>query len=102
MGPGLEHLPETRFEVIEVLDLLHASSYLWGAASFEHHAHRMAYDEYLAAGYPIASGVVEGPAAVWSTTAWSARVPPNRRGRRVAPAGCAQLSGSDPGSDPCR
>jgi hypothetical protein len=111
---GLEHLPESQFEVIEVLDLLHASSYLWKAANllhppdspqtlpwvkqqlglllegkvntvidalrrqgtdlsahrrqalegicgyFEHHAHRMAYDEYLAAGYPIASGVIEG------------------------------------------
>jgi hypothetical protein len=111
---GLEYLPETRFEVIEVLDLLHASCYVWEAASlfhspgspralqwvkqqlglildgkvntviealrrqgtdlsaqrhqalericgyFEHHAHRMAYDEYLAAGYPIASGVIEG------------------------------------------
>lgn len=111
---GLKHLPESRFEVTEVLDLLHASSYLWQAASlfhppdspqslpwvkqqlglllegkvntviealrrqgtvlsaqrqqalegicgyFEHHAHRMAYDEYLAAGYPIASGVIEG------------------------------------------
>ena len=111
---GCAYLPEDRFEVIEVLDLLHASSYLWQAASlfhppgspqtlpwvkqqlglilhgkvntvidalrrqgtalsahrrqllegicgyFEHHAHRMAYDEYLAAGYPIASGVIEG------------------------------------------
>lgn len=27
---------------------------------FEKHAHRMRYDEYLAAGYPIASGVIEG------------------------------------------
>jgi hypothetical protein len=27
---------------------------------FEHNAHRMAYHEYLAAGYPIASGVIEG------------------------------------------
>ena len=27
---------------------------------FETHSHRMAYDEYLAAGYPIASGVIEG------------------------------------------
>jgi hypothetical protein len=111
---GLKHLPEDRFEVTEVLDLLHASSYLWQAASlfyppgstqsllwvkqqlglllegkvntviealrrqgtdlsaqrqqalegicgyFESHAHRMAYDEYLAAGHPIASGVIEG------------------------------------------
>jgi hypothetical protein len=111
---GLAHLPEERFKITEVLDLLHASSYLWQAASlfyppdspqslpwvkqqmglllegkvntvieslrrqgtvlstqrqqalegicgyFESHAHRMAYDEYLAAGYPIASGVIEG------------------------------------------
>jgi hypothetical protein len=27
---------------------------------FENHSHRMAYHEYLAAGYPIASGVIEG------------------------------------------
>lgn len=27
---------------------------------FEKNAHRMRYDEYLAAGYPIASGVIEG------------------------------------------
>jgi len=27
---------------------------------FEFHIHRMKYDEYLAAGYPIASGVIEG------------------------------------------
>jgi len=27
---------------------------------FETHSHRMAYDEYLSAGYPIASGVIEG------------------------------------------
>jgi hypothetical protein len=27
---------------------------------FETHSHRMAYHEYLAAGYPIASGVIEG------------------------------------------
>ncbi len=27
---------------------------------FEKNSHRMAYDEYLAAGYPIASGVIEG------------------------------------------
>jgi hypothetical protein len=27
---------------------------------FETHSHRMAYDAYLAAGYPIASGVIEG------------------------------------------
>lgn len=111
---GLKHLPEERFEVIEVLDLLHVTSYLWEAAHlfypvasrealawvktavgcvlqgkaltvvedlrergrdlprprlktlericgyFEKNNHRMAYDEYLAAGYPIASGVIEG------------------------------------------
>ncbi|MFV0444175.1 MAG: hypothetical protein ACK5Q5_11455, partial [Planctomycetaceae bacterium] len=27
---------------------------------FETHAERMRYDEYLAAGYPIATGVIEG------------------------------------------
>jgi hypothetical protein len=27
---------------------------------FEKHAHRMRYDQYLAAGYPIATGVIEG------------------------------------------
>ena len=27
---------------------------------FKKHAHRMRYNEYLAAGYPIASGVIEG------------------------------------------
>ena len=27
---------------------------------FQTHSHRMAYDDYLAAGYPIASGVIEG------------------------------------------
>ena len=26
----------------------------------EHNVHRMRYDEYLAAGYPIATGVIEG------------------------------------------
>ena len=30
------------------------------ARYFEKNSHRMAYDEYLAAGYPIASGVIEG------------------------------------------
>jgi hypothetical protein len=111
---GLKHLPEERFEVIEVLDLLHVTSRLWEAAHlfcpvgsaralewmetavggvlrgkalsvvedlrergrdlphprlktlericgyFEKNNHRMAYDEYLAAGYPIASGIIEG------------------------------------------
>lgn len=30
------------------------------ATYFEKNAHRMRYDEYLAAGYPIATGVIEG------------------------------------------
>ena len=29
-------------------------------AFWKHNAHRMKYDEYLAAGYPIATGVIEG------------------------------------------
>lgn len=109
-----QSLPDT--EVVEILDLLHALSYLWKAAHlffakgstdaddfvydrayrilcgevqsvirglrrmgslrklrgkrweklrgicqyFENNQHRMRYDEYLAAGYPVASGVVEG------------------------------------------
>jgi hypothetical protein len=113
---GLEYLPEHRFEVTEILDLLHAVSYVWRAAHlfhpsgsgqafklvekqmqrllkgevekvirslrtmatrrrlsgtnreelericgyFRNNAGRMAYDEYLALGYPIASGVIEG------------------------------------------
>lgn len=113
---GLEYLPEQQFEVTEILDLLHAVSYVWQAAHlfhptgssaalrlvrkqvnrilsgkvenvilslrrmawrrrlsgkrledlericgyFRNNAERMAYDEYLAAGYPIASGVIEG------------------------------------------
>ena len=108
------HLP--REEVVEVLDLLHTTGYLWDAAYlfhaegspeasafvrnrtlrilrgevgyvigglrqmatkrglaaakrktltqicnyFQRNRHRMHYDEYLAAGYPIASGVIEG------------------------------------------
>jgi len=102
-------------EMIDILDILHASSYVWRAAKgfyphrehqeafardrllrilqgeaqgviaglrqmatkrglkgkrleeiatvcgyFEKHADRMRYDEYLAAGYPIATGVIEG------------------------------------------
>jgi hypothetical protein len=102
-------------DIIDILDILHVSSYVWKAAKvfyphweqremfardrllrilqgdvrgvisglrqmatkrglkgdrlkqittvcgyFEKHAHRMCYDEYLAAGYPIASGVIEG------------------------------------------
>jgi len=113
---GLEYLPEQRFEVTEILDLLHAVSYVWRAAHlfhpsgsdpafklvkkqiqrilagevkkvirslrnlstrrglsgtkreelericgyFRNNVERMAYDEYLALGYPIASGVIEG------------------------------------------
>jgi hypothetical protein len=113
---GLTHLPEDRFRVTEILDLLHACGYVWEAAHLFHpagsaqalgyvrrlvlqilqgevnavigalrrkgaraklrgkraeslericgyfktHSHRMAYAEYLAAGYPIASGVIEG------------------------------------------
>lgn len=109
-----KHLPGV--PLIEILDLLHACSYLWDAAHLfhkkktkaaarfakerigrilkgevamvirglrwkgtheklsdkrretlegicgylENNAHRMAYNEYLAAGYPIASGVIEG------------------------------------------
>jgi hypothetical protein len=109
-----EHLPGT--EITEILDLLHATSYLWEAAHllhpkaspeaarfvraqtqrmldghiatviralrrqaashhfkgkrledlqricgyFANNAHRMAYDQYLAHGFPIASGVIEG------------------------------------------
>ncbi len=102
-------------DIIDILDILHTSSYVWKAAKvlyphweqreafardrllrilqgdvrgvigglrqmatkrglkgerlkqittvcgyFEKHAHRMRYNEYLAAGYPIASGVIEG------------------------------------------
>jgi len=102
-------------DIVDILDILHASSYVWKAAKafylhveqreafardrllrilygdvngviaglrqmatkrglkgtrlkqittvcgyFAKHAHRMRYDEYLAAGYPIATGVIEG------------------------------------------
>ncbi len=113
---GLEYLPEQDFEVIEILDLIHAVSYIWKAVHlfhssgsdrafklakkqlrrilsgdvetvirslrrmalrrvlkgkrredlekicnyFRNNAERMAYAEYLAAGYPIASGIIEG------------------------------------------
>lgn len=113
---GLVYLPEEDFQVIEILDLLHAISYVWKAAHLFHpsgsdqafnlvrkqvmrilsgqvqnvilslrrmakrrklskkraeelertcgylrsNAHRMAYDKYLAVGYPISSGVIEG------------------------------------------
>jgi hypothetical protein len=105
----------TKLVVVDVLDIMHVSSYLWKAAKafhapkehqeafvadrllrilhgevsgvvtglrrmasqrelkgpalkevtttcnyFENNAHRMRYDEYLKAGYPIASGVIEG------------------------------------------
>jgi hypothetical protein len=111
---GWEFLPD--LELIEILDLLHAISYLWEAAHlfhpktsraasrfvkeqlqrmlngriatvirslrwqathdqlkgkrrddldricnyFANNSHRMAYDRYLAQGFPIASGVIEG------------------------------------------
>ena len=113
---GLKYLPEKKFQVVEVLDLLHATSYVWKAVHlfysvnsnqakklaqkqierllsgkmesmirsfrmkadrkklshkqkvelekvlgyFINNAERMNYAEYLAAGYPIASGVIEG------------------------------------------
>lgn len=113
---ALEYLPDARFDITEILDLLHAISYVWRAAHlfhpsgsapalklvkkqlqrilhgevqkvirslrrmaissglcaasreelericgyFRNNAGRMAYDQYLAAGYPIASGVIEG------------------------------------------
>lgn len=107
-----ETVPET--DRVEILDIVHVSSYVWRAAKafhhhreqqeafarerllrilegeiksvivglrqmatrrlggagqkeietvcryFMNHAHRMRYDEYLAAGYPIATGVIEG------------------------------------------
>jgi hypothetical protein len=113
----IEHLDETQEAqlVIDILDVIHASIYVWRAAKvfhthkehqeafaherllrilrgevsgvvkglrrmatehdlrgaqlkeittvcnyFENNAHRMRYDEYLQAGYPIASGVIEG------------------------------------------
>jgi hypothetical protein len=113
---GLKYLPENRFEIVEILDLLHAASYVWKATHlfypinseqagklarkqmerllcgqmesmicsfrekadrdklsrkqkielekilgyFMNNAERMNYTEYLAAGYPVASGVIEG------------------------------------------
>ena len=113
---GLGYLPETMFDITEILDLLHAASYVWDAAHlfhprksqeaadfakqrldqilqgkvhsvvrglrwqathhklkgkkqkkcaqictyFKNNAHRMDYQSYLAEGYPIASGVIEG------------------------------------------
>jgi len=113
---GLVHLPVERFEVVEILDLLHAASYVWKAVHlfypnnsvkaaklarkqlsllisgkldqmirsflgkagrdklskkqkydlhkiigyFRSNAERMNYADFLAAGYPIASGIIEG------------------------------------------
>ena len=113
---GLTHLPVEKFEVIEILDLLHAVSYVWKAVHLFHpddsvqsaklarkqvsrlvsgnsalmiqsflrkanhdrlskkkkseldqiigyfrsNAERMDYANFLAAGYPIASGIIEG------------------------------------------
>lgn len=113
---GLVHLPVGKFDVVEILDLLHAASYVWQAVHlfypnnsvkaaklarkqltllvsskldqmiqsflgkanrdklskkqkkdldkiigyFRGNAERMKYSEFLAAGYPIASGVIEG------------------------------------------
>ena len=109
------YLNVSKEDIIDILDILHTSSYVWKAAKvfyshwehreafardrllrilqgdvrgvigglrqmatkrglkgdrlkqittvcgyFEKHAQRMRYDEYLAAGYPIASGVIEG------------------------------------------
>lgn len=113
---GRSCLDEQYVNVVDILDILHVSSYVWSAARafcgkneaavrafarerlltilhgnargvirglrrmatdrrlsgqaakevatacgyFEKNLHRMRYDEYLAAGYPIASGVIEG------------------------------------------
>jgi hypothetical protein len=39
----------------------------------EHNTHRMHYDVYLAAGYPIASGVIEGAwGDRWRLLSWRA------------------------------
>ena len=113
---GLKYLPESKFEVVEILDLLHAASYVWKAVHLFHpvnseqagklvrkqmerllsgelgsmirsfrgkasrdelsrkqrvelekifgyfinNTERMDYAQYLAAGYPIASGIIEG------------------------------------------
>jgi len=113
---GLQYLPQDTEAVTDILDLLHATGYLWKAAHLFHpkgseaarrfakdqirrilhgevnavihalrwqgthhklqgkrletlegicgylrnNAHRMAYDVYLAHGFPIASGVIEG------------------------------------------
>jgi len=113
---GCRYLPVEKFEVVEILDLLHAASYVWKAVHlfypsnslkaaklarkqlslllsgkseqmirsfqgkakrdrlstqqkkdlkkifgyFRGNAERMQYADFLAAGYPIASGVIEG------------------------------------------
>jgi hypothetical protein len=113
---GQKYFPQGKIDVVEILDLIHVSSYVWAAAHllfnkkkdkaeeyvkkqmsrilnneindvikslrnkgkyeklnnkslselekicgyFRNHAHRMAYKDYLAQGYPIASGVIEG------------------------------------------
>ena len=41
---------------------------------FENNQHRMRYDQYLAAGYPIASGVIEALVVTLSKTGWKGRV----------------------------
>jgi hypothetical protein len=48
MGTNQE-LPEKKLEALEKV-----------CGYFENNRHRMAYDQYLAKGYPIASGVIEG------------------------------------------
>ena len=40
---------------------------------FHNNRFRMRYNEYLAAGYPIGSGVAEGTVAIWSRIAWNER-----------------------------
>ena len=113
---GLKHLPQDEFIVTEILDVIHATQYIWKASHvfyakgsgdaenyarqqircllnndvqqvidslheksqqtqlsetgcktletvctyFTNHAHRMRYGDYLAKGFPIASGVIEG------------------------------------------
>ena len=52
---------------------------------FDHHRERIHYDRYLAAGYPIASGVIEGPAATSSRTGWNG---PGCTGLPPAPKPC--------------
>ena len=49
-------------EVTVVLDIIHVVEYVWKAAHVFHRegSPELQYDRYLAAGYPIATGVVEG------------------------------------------